>query len=282
MGIRIRQLSKAYPGGVQALDNLDLEVEGGTFGLLGPNGAGKTTLMRILATVLPPTRGEAWVCGLPVSNATAVRRLLGYLPQTFGFYPQLSALATLEYFAILGDERPQRGYLLELLERVGLAEAARRPVGTFSGGMRQRLLLIVDEPTAGLDPEARVDFRNLLGGLRDPEVILLSTHIVADVETTCRDIAVLVGGRLAFRGRPSDLAGLAADHVFRVTVPADQAAGLEGRGRVSGIVRDGDRAHVRIIVQSPEALAGLEPTAVNPSVEDGYLWLMHTARGRDR
>ncbi|MGQ9780492.1 MAG: ABC transporter ATP-binding protein [Bacillota bacterium] len=290
MSIKISHLTKVYAGGVCALDDLSMEIAPGTFGLLGPNGAGKTTLMRILATLIPPSRGEVTICGHSLAEAAAIRRILGYLPQTFGFYPQLSVYETLEYFAVLSQVRRSRAELYELLELVGLADFLRRPVHTLSGGMRQRLgiavalvnrprVLIVDEPTAGLDPEARVDFRNLLARLQTPSVILISTHIVADVETTCREIAVLMGGRLVFKGSPGELAARAAGRVYRLVVPLHRLSEVERYGRIVGIARDGDSAQVRLLAAPPALPGELAPMPVSPTTEDGYLYLMQSARG---
>lgn len=169
--IRIRHLTKVYPPSHQALNNVSLSVGPGVFGLLGPNGAGKTTLMRILATLLPATSGEVYFGDLPITAVKKVRARLGYLPQNIDFYPKLTALETLEYFALLSGLRSRHDKLRILLERVGLAEVAEKMVGDFSGGMKRRLgiaaaivhdpdVIIVDEPTAGLDPEGRIEVRN--------------------------------------------------------------------------------------------------------------------------
>src|SRR5262245_1966455 len=225
--LSIEGLSKTYPGGVQALQGVTLTIGPGMFWLLGPNGAGKSTIMKILATLLEPDSGRVLFDGHDLlAEKERIRALLGYLPQDFGFYPSLSARSMLEYLAALrgisqGAERRRR--VDELLDRVNLTEARNRKVGGFSGGMRQRLgiaqallasprLLIVDEPTAGLDPEERLRFHNLLAEISQEIVVLLSTHIVSDVSVLCSRMAVIDRGRIV------------AD-----TTPGDAAARLEGR-----------------------------------------------------
>ncbi|HMA37383.1 MAG TPA: ABC transporter ATP-binding protein, partial [Chloroflexia bacterium] len=202
MNVSIKQLRKIYGGKVHALDGIDLQIGPGMFGLLGPNGAGKTTLMRILAGILQPTSGTIQIGpydGTTAGGRAAIKRILGYLPQELGVYPDLSAREFLDYIAILkglDDPRARQARVAALLETVGLASVAARKLKTFSGGMKRRVgiaqallaepqLLIVDEPTAGLDPEERIRFRNLLGDLAGDRTVLLSTHIVEDVAQTC-------------------------------------------------------------------------------------------------
>ncbi len=218
MEIVLRGLTKTYRGGVRALSDVDLTIPTGMYGLLGPNGAGKTTLMRILAGILRPTDGTVWIgehdCATEAGRV-AVKRTLGYLPQELGLYPDLSAREFLDYIGILKgmDDRTARQRRVdELLDTVALANVANRKLKTFSGGMKRRVgiaqallndpqLLIVDEPTAGLDPEERIRFRNLLADLAGDRTVLLSTHIVEDVAQTCRMLAVLAGGHVRFHGR---------------------------------------------------------------------------------
>src|SRR5215831_15608576 len=208
MDITMAGLRKVYRGKVEALRGVDLEIGPGMFGLLGPNGAGKTTLMRILAGILLPTGGTVTVGGHDLrteSGRKAVKRLLGYLPQELGVYPDLSAREFLDYIAILkglDDSKARKARVSALLQTVGLADVADRKLKTFSGGMKRRAgiaqallndprLLIVDEPTAGLDPEERIRFRNLLAELGGDRTVLLSTHIVEDIAQTSRDLAVM-------------------------------------------------------------------------------------------
>ncbi len=215
--IMMQTLNKVYHGGVYALNNVDLTIPPGMFGLLGPNGAGKTTLMRILAGIVRPTSGTIRIGeydGGTERGRTAVKRMLGYLPQDFGVYPDLNAREFLDYIAILKGlrDRTLRHKRIEaLLEIVSLTQVANRKLKTYSGGMKRRVgiaqallndpaLLIVDEPTAGLDPEERIRFRNLLSELGGNRTVLLSTHIVEDIAQTCQRLAVLKDGHLIFQG----------------------------------------------------------------------------------
>jgi ABC-type multidrug transport system ATPase subunit len=215
----VENLRKDYPRKPRALDGLSIALCPGVLGLLGPNGAGKSTLMRILATVAKPTSGTVrWNDVDIVSHPNAIREVLGYLPQDFGIYPNLSAVEFLSYLAAVRGlpAGAARKRIDELLVLVNLVEARKRPLGGFSGGMKQRLgiaqallndpkLLIVDEPTVGLDPEERVRFRQLLEELSGERIVILSTHIVSDVEAVASDIAIVAAGRLLARGTPAEL-----------------------------------------------------------------------------
>ncbi len=289
--ISIQNLSKTYKGNVRALCNLDLEIPGtGMFGLLGVNGAGKTTLMRILAGLLNPTGGEVRVFGNDVSatpGKRAVRNLLGYLPQELGLYPDLCAREFLDYIAILKgvtDRAVRERQIAELLDVVRIADVADRRLKTYSGGMKQRVgiaqallgepkLLIVDEPTAGLDPEERVRFRNLLADVAQRCTVILSTHIVEDVSHSCSDLAVLWRGTALFRGTPAELVARARGKVWTVV-------GRNGQ-------RPDDSLFVVSMQQLPDGVQyrvlgnsspGDEAIAVEPNLEDGYIWLMNQAR----
>ena len=218
--LTVTDLRKDYPRKPRALDGLSLDLRPGILGLLGPNGAGKSTLMRILATVARPTSGSAaWDGADIVKEPNRVREVLGYLPQDFGIYPHLNAVEFLEYLAAVRgvDARTARKRIDGLLEMVNLVEARKRPLGGYSGGMRQRIgiaqallnepkLLIVDEPTVGLDPEERVRFRELLGSMSGERIVILSTHIVSDVEAIASEIAIVAQGRLLARGTATELA----------------------------------------------------------------------------
>jgi ABC-2 type transport system ATP-binding protein len=217
MALRIEHLSKTYPNGIRAVDDVTLTIPVGMFGLLGPNGAGKSTLMRILATLQEADSGTAMLDGIDILNdKPAVRRTLGYLPQEFGLYPKAKAEDLLEHFAILKGitQKGERSDLVHsLLWQTNLLEARSRKVGTFSGGMRQRFgiaiallgnprLIIVDEPTAGLDPTERVRFLNLLSALGEKSVVILSTHIVEDVSELCSHMAIIDRGRIKLEAEP--------------------------------------------------------------------------------
>src|SRR5262245_55705976 len=219
MQLVIEGVHKRYRGGVQALSDFRLKLGPGVLGLLGPNGAGKSTLMRILATITKPTEGRACWNGEDVAKAPdGLRSVLGYLPQDFGVYPNLTAVEFLEYLAAVKglDGAVARRRIDELLALVNLTDARKRPLGGYSGGMKQRIglaqallndpkLLIVDEPTVGLDPEERVRFRNLLSELGGERTVILSTHIVSDVEATANEIAIVDRGRLLTHAEPEAL-----------------------------------------------------------------------------
>jgi ABC-type multidrug transport system ATPase subunit len=215
----IRDLEKTYPGGVHALRGIDLDVPPGMFGLLGPNGAGKSTLMRTVATLQDPDRGSIRLGDLDVlRDKEGVRRILGYLPQDFGVYPHVDALTLLDHFAVLkgiAGAKERKAIVEALLHRVNLWNHRRKKLGGFSGGMRQRFgiaqallgdpqLIIVDEPTAGLDPEERARFLNLLAEIGEQVVVVLSTHIVEDVSDLCANMAIIAEGRVLRSGRPHD------------------------------------------------------------------------------
>jgi ABC-type multidrug transport system ATPase subunit len=283
--IAVTRLTKTYAGNVQALRGIDLEIGAGMFGLVGPNGAGKTTLMRILAGLLRPTQGRAMVLGHDVSTLPgkqAVKSVLGYLPQEFGLYPDLTAREFLDYIALLkglADGAARREQINELLEQVGLAHDANRRLKTFSGGMKRRVgiaqallgdprLLIVDEPTAGLDPEERVRLRNLLADTATRCTVLLSTHIVEDISQSCNDLAVIRAGRVVFRGSPRDLRAGARGHVWHIVTSGERPdSGLT----VVSTLQVQDGVQFRVLGDAPAQYAA---SPAEPSLEDGYIWLM--------
>jgi ABC-2 type transport system ATP-binding protein len=293
--LEIRNLRKTYPGGVQALRGINLTVERGMFGLLGPNGAGKSTLMKCIATLLEPDSGEVRFEGLDVlRERESLRRRLGYLPQDFGLYPSLSAEQMLDYLATLKGivERAERRRLVgTLLERVNLSSVRKRRLGGFSGGMRQRFgiaqallgaprLLVVDEPTAGLDPEERYRFQNLLAELSGDIVIVLSTHIVSDVTALCRQMAIIKDGSILHTGTPAEAVARMRGRVWERTVPREQVepyrarlSVISTRPVVEGIkVRvlheEGPPPAPRTAPGEPQAAAPFE--CVEPSLEDVY------------
>jgi ABC-type multidrug transport system ATPase subunit len=280
--LSIRSLSKRYPGGTVGLSDFSLEAGEGVLGLLGPNGAGKSTLMAILATVTKPTSGTfLWEGRDAVADPLPLRRQLGYLPQDFGVYERLTAREFLIYLGRLkglsGVDLARR--VQELLELTNLHGAADRRLSGYSGGMRQRVgiaqallgdptLLIVDEPTVGLDPEERVRFRNLLSDLSGERIVILSTHIVSDVEATATDLAIVNQGRLIHHARPEDLLQAVAGSVWELTVAAADLPALKQRHLVSGTLRRAAGVQVRVVSAQPPAAAA---RAVEPNLEDAYL-----------
>ncbi len=282
--LTIENLGKTYRGGLQALADFSLDLSPGVLGLLGPNGAGKSTLMRILATITRPTSGRVLWEGADVFAAPlALRKALGYLPQDFGVYPNLNAVEFLEYLAAVKrvPARQARARIPELLQLVGLTAAARRPLGGFSGGMRQRVgiaqallsdprLLIVDEPTVGLDPEERLRFRNLLSELGGERIVILSTHIVSDVEAAASAIALIDRGRLLAHAAPEALLAAVDGKVWEWVVASEQLAAVKARYRVTGTLRRGDGVHVRVVADAPPDTPAVGAVAVPPTLEDAY------------
>lgn len=287
--LEVREVSKCYKGNVWAVRDLSLDIASGVLGLLGPNGAGKSTLMRMIATISRPTSGRiSWEGVDIVSSPDRIRTVLGYLPQDFGTYPHLNSLEFLTYLAasrgITGKDAKTR--INQLLDLVNLSDVRKRPLGSFSGGMKQRVgiaqallndpkILIVDEPTAGLDPEERVRFRNLLTELGGERVIILSTHIVSDVEAAATDIAVLNRGRLITRTSPEKLLASVAEKVWEATIPSGELQAVKGKHLISGTVRTSEGFKVRIVSDtSPDSTA----RSVTPTLEDAYLYLLNRDR----
>ncbi|MBI1852474.1 MAG: ABC transporter ATP-binding protein [Planctomycetes bacterium] len=288
--LSIRNLVKVYPGPVTALQGVDLDVATGMFGLLGPNGAGKSTLMKIVAGLLEPTSGEVTLDAVDVvRNPEAVRPHLGYLPQDFGFYPHLTGESMLLFLLKLKGvdaAQGQKRLVADLLERVNLAFAAKRKVKGYSGGMRQRLgiaqaiagnpkLIIVDEPTAGLDPEERHRFYRLLGELAQDRTVLLSTHIVEDVSTLCPRFAVIRDGKLVALTSPTEARASIAGAIFEGTVDAVELTQLKRTRRVTQAILYEGRNRVRIHEPNGTPPPGFEP--VKETLEDAYLVLMQGA-----
>jgi len=294
MKIEIEHLNKIYRGDVHALENVNLSISGGMYGLLGPNGAGKTTLMRILAGILRPSGGKLSIGGYDYETERGrveVKRLLGYLPQEMGVYPDLNAREFLDYVAILkglDDRRARRRRVDELLEVVSLTTVARRKLKTFSGGMKRRVgiaqallndprLLIVDEPTAGLDPEERIRFRNLLSDLGGERTILLSTHIVEDIAQTCRNLAILKNGRMVFQGTTIDLIGQARGKVWVVTTNGSRSSRPAGNITVVSTMHMDTSVQYRVVGELASS-DEYEAMLTEPSLEDSYVWLMREQR----
>jgi ABC-type multidrug transport system ATPase subunit len=285
--LSVRKLVKVYPGGVTALRGIDLDVPNGMYGLLGPNGAGKSTLMKILAGLLEPTSGEVTLDDLDaVADPMAVHARLGYLPQDFGFYPHLTGEQMLTFLLRLkGVEAPGglKGLVAELLSRVNLSFAAKRKLKGYSGGMRQRLgiaqavagdprLLVVDEPTAGLDPEERQRFYRILAELAGERIVVLSTHIVEDVAVLCPRFAVISQGRLVAVTTPREARRRLAGRIFLGRGTDEELRSIRRRCRVTQALLVEGRNQVRIFQPDGEPPAGFE--AVEPSLEDAYMVLV--------
>jgi ABC-type multidrug transport system ATPase subunit len=280
--LTIRDLSKTYANGVQALKNVSLDIPNGMFGLLGPNGAGKSTLMRTIATLQDADSGSIHLNDLDVlADKPAARRLLGYLPQEFGVYPKVSAEAMLDHFAVLKGvvARGERKALVEaLLKQVNLWDVRKRKLGTFSGGMRQRFgiaqalignpqLIIVDEPTAGLDPEERNRFLNLLAEIGENVVVILSTHIVEDVTDLCPRMAIISQGQVRLAGQPAEAIRALDGRVWRKTIANAAIDDYRNRMTVLSTRLAGGKTILHVLADaSPEG--GFE--SVTPDLEDVY------------
>ena len=299
MHLTIRELSKTYPNGTRALKDVSLDIPQGVYGLLGRNGAGKSTLMRILATLQEPDAGSIHLADPSLRSGQvdvlrqkeAVRQTLGYLPQSFGFHPKTKAQRLLEHFAILkGIEDPsaRRDVVESLLRQTNLWEVRAQKLGTFSGGMRQRFgvavallgnpkLIIVDEPTAGLDPEERVRFLNLLSEIGEESVVILSTHIVEDVEELCSRMAIIDAGEILLEAEPlraiDDLRG----RIWRRTVSRDELQTLERELMVISTMLLAGRTIVHVFAESAP---GAEYEPVEPSLADVYFSVMEGHHGR--
>jgi ABC-type multidrug transport system ATPase subunit len=288
----IRDLSKTYPNGTKALQDVSLEIPQGMFGLLGPNGAGKSTLMRILATLQEPDEGSVHLGDIDVlRDKTAVRQTLGYLPQSFGFHPKARAERLLEHFAILkGLEEPgvRRDVVESLLRQTNLWEVRRHRLGTFSGGMRQRFgvavallgnpkLIIVDEPTAGLDPAERVRFLNLLSEIGQDSVVILSTHIVEDVEELCSRMAIIDRGEILLEAEPLRALAELRGRIWRRTVNRTELAALVAELPVISTKLLAGRTIVHVFT---DASPGADYEVVEPHLEDVYFSVMYGHHGR--
>lgn len=287
--LSIRNLVKIYPGPVIALRGIDLDVPKGMFGLLGPNGAGKSTLMKIVAGLLEPTSGDISLDGVDVLKDPAqIHRRLGYLPQDFGFYPNLSGQDMLAYLLELKGVQSngsRKALIADLLERVNLTFAARRKVKAYSGGMRQRLgiaqaiagdpqLIIVDEPTAGLDPEERHRFYRILAELAQDRSVLLSTHIVEDVAVLCPRFVVISAGRIVAQTTPKEAKASLRGHIYEGR--AGELADLRQQYRITQAVLVEGENRVRIFAPDDSVPAGFAP--VDPTLEDAYMTLVSAGR----
>lgn len=285
--IKIRDLSKIYKNKTHALKQVSLDIGTGMFGLIGQNGAGKTTLMRILAGLLTPTEGEIISFGHDMrtrKGKQAVKMILGYLPQEFGLYPTLTGREFLDYMGILkgiNNKSDRKQQVTMLLETMRLNDKADERLKTYSGGMKRRIgiaqallghpkLLIVDEPTVGLDPEERVRFRNLLSDIAQRCTVILSTHIIEDISQSCNDLAVLNEGNVLFRGSPLELISQAQGKVWTIT--ATQGERPPEYLSIVSTLQMQDGIQYRVLGTVP---ADLDAIPTEPSLEDGYIWMMH-------
>jgi ABC-type multidrug transport system ATPase subunit len=292
MRVVVENLSKEYRGGAQrvrALSDVQFSLGSGVLGLLGPNGAGKSTLMRILATITQPSSGRVLWNDVDIAGQPdALREVLGYLPQDFGVYPHLNAIEFLEYLAAVKgvNAGAARTRIRQLLELVNLTGAAKRPLGGYSGGMRQRIgiaqallndpqLLIVDEPTAGLDPEERVRFRNLLSELSGERVVILSTHIVSDIEAVATSIAIMEQGHLLAHDSPEALLASVTGKIWEVVIPSAELPALRQKYLVSSTAHRSDGIHARVVAGDAPDKA-IRP--LDPSLEDAYLFVLASHR----
>ena len=288
----IENVSKRYRGSdFYALRDLTLDIGPGILGLLGPNGAGKSTLMRIIATITKPTHGTVRWNGADIAQQPdEIRAVLGYLPQDFGVYPNLNADEFLRYMAAIKGVNPSaaKERIDDLLAFVNLIEARKRPLGEYSGGMKQRIgiaqallndprILIVDEPTVGLDTEGRVRFRHLLAELAGDRIVILSTHIVSDVEATANDIAIIDRGHLLVRSSPEELLQSVEGKVWDWVISSAELTDAKQRYLISSIVRRGDGLHTRVVAEtSPADEATLSSS---PTLEEAYLYRISSHRG---
>jgi len=283
MELSIEHVGKRYSRDKWGLRDFTLTLTPGVWGLLGPNGAGKSSLMRILATITQPSEGRVLWNGEDIAaHPNHLRTVLGYLPQDFGVYPNLNALEFLRYIAAVKglDRRTAEQRIDALLQVVNLVDARKRPLGGYSGGMKQRVgiaqallndpqVLIVDEPTVGLDPEERVRFRNMLADLSGNRIVILSTHIVSDIEASAAEITLMNQGRLLRQNTPESLLQLVEGKVWEWVVPSSQMAAIRQTHLVSSMTRRSDGTRLRIV---NELSPSKEARPVSPCLEDAYLW----------
>lgn len=286
--IKIEHLDKYY-GSKQALKDVNLSIESGMFGLLGRNGAGKTTLMKVLATLIRKQSGEVSICGIPVEDTKRIRKITGYLPQEFSMYPNMTAVEALEYLGTLSGIEPKKlaDRIGPVLKMVNLQDDHRTKVKEMSGGMKRRLgiaqailhnpkVLIVDEPTAGLDPEERVRFRNLLCEIAQNRIVILSTHIVGDIEATCEDIAVMESGQIIYRGTVSELLLQAEGKVYQALISRKELPLLKKKYMVTSMTSQGNNVKVRFLADGRPFENAVPCEA---GVEDAYMYLMDGGEG---
>jgi ABC-type multidrug transport system ATPase subunit len=296
MEISVKGLSKRYKGNKLGLNKFDLELKNGILGLIGPNGAGKSTLMRILATISRPSEGQISLNGVDiVKYPDTVRKILGYLPQDFGVYPNLTAIEFLEYIAAIKGftGKSIRIRIEALLEELNLISVRNRPIGTYSGGMKQRIgiaqvligdpsLLILDEPTVGLDPEERVRFRNLLTELSGDRIVILSSHIVSDIETIANDIAIVYQGRVLEHQAPDLLLKTVESQVYETTLSIDEFDSFRIKYAVSNSMRRNGGWLVRFVLNPGDTLPDIQVQPSKGTLEDAYLRVISSAKNGEK
>ncbi|MFR2514157.1 MAG: ABC transporter ATP-binding protein [Clostridiales bacterium 45_37] len=288
MEIVINNLSKNY-GKKSALKNVSVTIHSGMYGLLGRNGAGKTSLMRILATLSVPSSGEISMNGIPIKETTKIREIVGYLPQDFSFYRNMSVYGAMDYLGLLSNipDKVRKERISALLEQVNLKENVRTKVKALSGGMKRRLgiaqallhnpqILIVDEPTAGLDPEERIRFRNLLSEFAEDRIVILSTHISSDVESSCENIGVLDNGRMIWSGGTEGLVKQAEGKVYLISAAKKKDKLIKEKYTVLNIIASGSGTQYRVLSDTPPEEKHI---LQDPTLEDGYMYLLSQTDG---
>ncbi len=288
MEIVINNLSKNY-GKKSALKNVSVTIHSGMYGLLGRNGAGKTSLMRILATLSVPSSGEISMNGIPIKETAKIREIVGYLPQDFSFYRNMSVYGAMDYLGLLSNipDKVRKERISALLEQVNLKENMRTKVKALSGGMKRRLgiaqallhnpqILIVDEPTAGLDPEERIRFRNLLSEFAEDRIVILSTHISSDVESSCENIGVLDNGRMIWCGGTEELVKQAEGKVYLISAAKKKDKLIKEKYTVLNIIASGSGTQYRVLSDTPPEEKHI---LQDPTLEDGYMYLLSQMDG---
>lgn len=288
MEIVINNLSKNY-GKKSALENVSVTIHSGMYGLLGRNGAGKTSLMRILATLSVPSSGEISMNDIPIKETAKIREIVGYLPQDFSFYRNMSVYGAMDYLGLLSSipDKVRKERISALLEQVNLKENMRTKVKALSGGMKRRLgiaqallhnpqILIVDEPTAGLDPEERIRFRNLLSEFAEDRIVILSTHISSDVESSCENIGVLDNVRMIWCGGTEELVKQAEGKVYLISAAKKKDKLIKEKYTVLNIIASGSGTQYRVLSDTPPEEKHI---LQDPTLEDGYMYLLSQTDG---
>ena len=287
--IVIKGLSKSYDGKKDALNSLDLVIPNGMFGILGRNGSGKSTLMNIIATILQPSKGTVTINGIEIKNSQKIRQMIGYLPQDFDFYPNMKVSEVLYYLCFLSkiNQKDFDKYVDLILRKVNLIDYKNKKVKSLSGGMKKRLgiaqailhdpkVIIVDEPTAGLDPEERVRIRNLLSDLAENKIVIISTHIVSDIESTCNRIAILDKGSLVYKGDIPSLIQQSDDHIYEINLsPSELESFRENDLFITKTQEIENKLKVRFISETKVANA----KKVKADFEDAYMYFLKKQQG---